>query len=69
MTIRGAGLEFRVPSEQSSVVDDLPLPPSGIDPSELEVTLRVLAELSQVDQTHPDFIAVRRATAASTRDP
>lgn len=37
--------------------------PSGIDPAELEVTLRVLAQLDAVDQTHPDFIAVRQATA------
>jgi NAD(P)-dependent dehydrogenase (short-subunit alcohol dehydrogenase family) len=37
--------------------------PSGIDPAELEVTLRVLAQLDAVDQTHPDFIAVRHATA------
>lgn len=37
--------------------------PSGVDPAELEVTLRVLAQLDAVDQTHPDFIAVRQATA------
>ena len=37
--------------------------PSGIDPAELEVTLRVLAQLDAVDQAHPDFIAVRQATA------
>ncbi len=39
-------------------------PPSGIDPAELETTLRVLAQLSTIDQTHPDFVTVRRATAA-----
>ena len=36
---------------------------TGIDPERLAVTLAVLAELHQLDQSHPDFIAVRRATA------
>jgi NAD(P)-dependent dehydrogenase (short-subunit alcohol dehydrogenase family) len=35
----------------------------GIDPQRLAVTLAVLAELDQLDETHPDYIAVRRATA------
>ena len=35
----------------------------GIDPERLQVTLAVLAELHQLDDHHPDFIAVRRATA------
>jgi NAD(P)-dependent dehydrogenase (short-subunit alcohol dehydrogenase family) len=35
----------------------------GIDPERLQVTLAVLAELHQLDENHPDFIAVRRATA------
>ncbi len=35
----------------------------GIDPDRLQVTLDVLAELHQLDEKHPDFIAVRRATA------
>jgi NAD(P)-dependent dehydrogenase (short-subunit alcohol dehydrogenase family) len=35
----------------------------GIDPERLAMTLAVLAELDQLDETHPDFIAVRRATA------
>jgi NAD(P)-dependent dehydrogenase (short-subunit alcohol dehydrogenase family) len=34
-----------------------------IDPDDLETTLRVLAELHGVDEDHPDFVAVRRATA------
>lgn len=37
--------------------------PSGIDPDDLDVALRVLASLDGVDQEHPDYIAVRRATA------
>lgn len=36
---------------------------SGIDPQRLQVTLAVLAELHTIDESHPDFIAVRRATA------
>lgn len=35
----------------------------GIDPERLAVTLAVLAELDQLDETHPDYVAVRRATA------
>jgi hypothetical protein len=35
----------------------------GIDPERLEVTLAVLAELHELDEQHPHFIAVRRATA------
>ncbi|MFB7249232.1 SDR family NAD(P)-dependent oxidoreductase [Microbacterium sp. NPDC056234] len=41
-----------------------PLLDSGIDPADLETTLRVLARLHEVDQEHPDYIAVRRGTAA-----
>ena len=35
----------------------------GIDPAALAVTLEVLAELDDLDEDHPDFVAVRRATA------
>ena len=35
----------------------------GIDPDELATTLRVLASLNEVDETHADFMAVRHATA------
>jgi NAD(P)-dependent dehydrogenase (short-subunit alcohol dehydrogenase family) len=37
--------------------------PRGIDPQKLAVTLEVLANLQQLDEEHPDFLAVRRATA------
>jgi NAD(P)-dependent dehydrogenase (short-subunit alcohol dehydrogenase family) len=37
--------------------------PSGIDPTDLDVALRVLSQMADVDEEHPDFIAVRRATA------
>ncbi|MBW9093002.1 SDR family NAD(P)-dependent oxidoreductase [Microbacterium jejuense] len=39
------------------------LPPSGIDADDLATTLRVLGSMAGIDETHPDFIAVRRATA------
>ena len=35
----------------------------GIAPHDLEVTLRVLASLNDLDEEHPDFITVRQATA------
>ena len=37
--------------------------PSGIDPVELEITLKVLAQLHEVDPQHADYSTVRRATA------
>jgi NAD(P)-dependent dehydrogenase (short-subunit alcohol dehydrogenase family) len=37
--------------------------PDGIDPERLQVTLAVLAELHLLDESHPDYIAVRHATA------
>ncbi|MET3564571.1 NAD(P)-dependent dehydrogenase (short-subunit alcohol dehydrogenase family) [Leifsonia sp. 563] len=36
---------------------------SGLDPDELAVTLRVLGQLHELDQEHPDYVTVRRATA------
>ena len=38
--------------------------PVGVDPDELATTLRVLAGMSAMHEEHPDFVAVRRATAA-----
>lgn len=40
------------------------LSPSGIDPDDLATTLRVLDNMAGVDESHPDYVAVRRATAA-----
>ncbi len=37
--------------------------PSGIDPDDLATVLRVLAAMDGLDEEHPDFVAVRRATA------
>lgn len=39
----------------------------GIDPDDLAIALRVLAETVQLDPEHPDFIQVRRATAGMFR--
>ncbi|MGC4173965.1 SDR family NAD(P)-dependent oxidoreductase [Demequina sp.] len=35
----------------------------GIDPNDLEVTLRVLSSLRDLGEDHPDFVTVRNATA------
>ncbi|MCU1481581.1 MAG: short-chain dehydrogenase [Subtercola sp.] len=40
-----------------------PAAESGIDAADLEVALRVLASLHELDDEHPDFVAVRQATA------
>lgn len=37
--------------------------PVGIDPADLEVTVRVLRSLHQLEDDHPDFVTVRQATA------
>jgi NAD(P)-dependent dehydrogenase (short-subunit alcohol dehydrogenase family) len=36
---------------------------NGIDPAQLAITLSVLRALNDLDEEHPDFITVRRATA------
>jgi len=38
-------------------------PAAAIDPADLAVTLRVLESMAAIDEEHPDFITVRRATA------
>jgi len=43
--------------------DVQPADPVGIDPERLQVTLAVLADVHRLGEEHPDFIAVRRATA------
>ena len=48
-------VESRVTSE--------PLDPSSIPPEDLAVTLRVLEQLTEIDEAHPDFVRVRHATA------
>ncbi|MEO7146588.1 MAG: SDR family NAD(P)-dependent oxidoreductase [Terrimesophilobacter sp.] len=37
--------------------------PVALDPDDLQTVLRVLATMDQLDEEHPDFVAVRRATA------
>jgi NAD(P)-dependent dehydrogenase (short-subunit alcohol dehydrogenase family) len=39
------------------------VPAEQIDPADLEVTLKVLAQLAHLDDDDPDFVTVRRATA------
>ena len=53
-------IESRVPETPSAPA----LPPSAIDPADLATTLRVLHGMADLDETHPDFVAVRRATAS-----
>ncbi|MBD8101988.1 SDR family NAD(P)-dependent oxidoreductase [Plantibacter sp. CFBP 8775] len=36
---------------------------AGIDPTDLKVTLRVLQTMATMDEEHPDYLQVRRATA------
>ncbi|MDM4761775.1 SDR family NAD(P)-dependent oxidoreductase [Galbitalea sp. SE-J8] len=43
--------------------DDPATVPAGIDPADLATTLRVLAGMDALDEQHPDFVAVRQATA------
>jgi len=53
--------------DETSATPDLPgtvQTPSGIDPAELAITLKVLAGMADVDQAHPDYVSVRQATAA-----
>ena len=47
-------IQSHVPSESEA---------HGLDPDDLETTLRVLAQLDTMDDDHPHFVAVRRATA------
>ncbi|MGM1018238.1 MAG: SDR family NAD(P)-dependent oxidoreductase [Actinomycetota bacterium] len=37
---------------------------AGLDPADLETTLRVLASMDRLNEEHPDYVAVRMATAA-----
>src|SRR5829696_1106593 len=54
------GVESRVLPDTLASAD---LPPSGIAPADLAVTIRVLSNMAGLDETHPDFVAVRQATA------
>lgn len=42
--------------------------PEPISPDELEVALRVLKQAGALDNEHPDFVALRRATATFFKD-
>jgi NAD(P)-dependent dehydrogenase (short-subunit alcohol dehydrogenase family) len=52
-----------VTAEQERSGDTAGSDPTGIDPADLETVLRVLATMDRLDEEHPDFVAVRRATA------
>jgi short chain dehydrogenase len=51
----GFAVESRVTFEKNE--------PSSIDPDDLDIVLKVLSQMAEVDEEHPDFITVRRATA------
>ena len=54
------------PASDDSVdaaASDVAAPAAAIDPADLAVTLRVLESMAAIDEEHPDFITVRRATA------
>jgi NAD(P)-dependent dehydrogenase (short-subunit alcohol dehydrogenase family) len=55
-----------VPSE-SDLPADSALASTGIDPDDLAATLRVLAQLTELDESDPDFVTVRQATAKMFR--
>src|SRR5690606_5805703 len=48
---------------ESRVPSDSPEPTNALDAEDLATTLRVLQAMAQLDEEHPDFITVRRATA------
>jgi NAD(P)-dependent dehydrogenase (short-subunit alcohol dehydrogenase family) len=52
-----------VPTSDNAAGDDAGGFTSGIDPEQLAITLAVLAQLNELDEEHPDFLTVRRATA------
>ena len=49
--------------EQRGADEPQAIDPTGIDPADLETVLRVLAAMDELDEEHPDFQTVRRATA------
>jgi NAD(P)-dependent dehydrogenase (short-subunit alcohol dehydrogenase family) len=51
-----------VPNSENTA-DDPHADAPGIDPQKLAITLEVLAGLNELDEEHPDFLIVRRATA------
>jgi len=55
-------LESCVPSPSDSPVDPSSRE-AAIDPADLATTLRVLESMAAIDEEHPDFVTVRRATA------
>ena len=56
-----------MPSIAPPPCDTSPATSLGIDPADLAATLRVLERLQLIDEAHPDFIAVRHASAHMIR--
>jgi NAD(P)-dependent dehydrogenase (short-subunit alcohol dehydrogenase family) len=54
---------FQPDSPADAAPDEAAAPAAAIDPADLAVTLRVLESMAAIDEEHPDFITVRRATA------
>ena len=52
-----------MPSESDPPADPWAAQPPALDPSDLATTLRVLAQLTEIDESDPDFVTVRLATA------
>lgn len=49
--------------EQQPITEQAPTDAPGVDPADLAVCLRVLAEVDRLDRDHPDAVAVRFAAA------
>ncbi|MBF4571504.1 SDR family NAD(P)-dependent oxidoreductase [Herbiconiux sp. VKM Ac-1786] len=52
-----------MPSTTDLTDSDSAASPGAIDPAELAVALKVLADMAELDEEHPDFVVMRRATA------
>jgi NAD(P)-dependent dehydrogenase (short-subunit alcohol dehydrogenase family) len=59
----GQPLQSDVPNSNNAAGDATAENAAGIDPQKLAVTLEVLRQLNELDEEHPDFLTVRRATA------
>ena len=53
---------------QSHVPIKEPPPTNGIDPADLQVTLRVLAQVAKLEKTDPLFVTVRNAAAVMVKE-
>ncbi len=51
------------PGIEAAGIDAAGIDPPGIDPARLAIALEVLAAMDSLDEEHPDFVTLRRATA------